>query len=216
MPLHQVQGFVLFPAELVSSCSPRFADPLPPLRFDRNQGADYIPCLITLPGGRQASADYVQVIMEMDPQVVGLMEGDNQDYAGLLHATPDFTVDQPHYLADDLHRFRSNTDKMALFNATLEYINDRTLSAEVYQYQQASSLIAILQRDIDRIQQCMWEAGTLLEGASRHLEAANALDHIKEAVIARQQRQVQEAQREEQCRQNRARAERAERWGCRS
>ena len=105
MPLHQVQGFIPFPAELVSCRSPRLADPPPPLRFDRNCGADYIPCLITLPGGRQASADYVRVIMEMDPQVVGRMEGDDQDYAGPLHATLDFTVDHPHYLADDLHRF---------------------------------------------------------------------------------------------------------------
>ena len=63
-----------------------------------------------------------------------------------------------------------------LFDAALEYINDQTLSAEVYQYQQASSLIAILQRNIDRIQHHMWEAGALLEGASCRLEAANALD----------------------------------------
>ena len=92
MPLHQVQGFVPFPAELVSSCSPRLADPPPPLGFNRNRGANYIPCLITLPGGRQALADYIRVIMEMDPRVVGRMEGDDQDYTGPLHATPDFTV----------------------------------------------------------------------------------------------------------------------------
>ena len=98
----------------------------------------------------------------------------------------------------------------------MEYINDRTLSAEVYWYRQASSLIAILQHDIDRIQQRMWEAGALLEGASRRLEAANALDRIEEAVVARQQRQVQAVQREEQRRQNGAQAERVERRGCRS
>ena len=80
----------------------------------------------------------------------------------------------------------------------------------MYWYQQASSLIAILQHDIDRIQQRMWEVGALLEGASCHLEAANVLDRIEEAVIAWQQRQVQEAQREEQRRQNGVRAERAE------
>ena len=91
------------------------------------------------------------------------MEGDDHDYAGPLHATPDFTVDHPHYLADDLHRFQSNTDKTALFDAALEYINNQTLSAEVYQYQQASSLIAILQHDINHIQNCMWEVGALLE-----------------------------------------------------
>ena len=62
------------------------------------------------------------------------MEGDDQDYAGPLHATPDFTVDRPRYLADDLHRFRSNTNETALFDAALKYINDRTLSAEVYRY----------------------------------------------------------------------------------
>ena len=151
--------------------------------------------------------------MEMDPRVIGRVEGDDHDYVGPLHTTPDFTVDQPHYLADDLHRFRSNTDDTALFDAALEYINDLTLSAEVYQYQQASSLIAILQHDIDRIQHCMWEVGALLEGASCWLEAANALDRIEEAVIARQQRQVQAAQQEEMQRHNGARVERAERQG---
>ena len=49
--------------------------------------------------------DYVRVIMEMDPRVVGQMEGDDHDYVGPLHTMPDFTVDRPHYLADDLHRF---------------------------------------------------------------------------------------------------------------
>ena len=127
-----------------------------------------------------------------------------------LHATPNFTVDHPYYLADNLHWFQSNTDEMSLFNAALEYINDWTLSAEVYQYQQASSLIAILQRNINHIQHCMWEAGALLEGASRCLEATNTLDQIKEAVIARQQRQVQVAQQEEAQRQHGARTERAE------
>ena len=62
----------------------------------------------------------------------------------------------------------------------------------------------------------MWEVGALLEGASRQLEAANVLDHIEEAVVARQQRQVQEAQWEELCRQNGAWAERAECQGRRS
>ena len=59
----------------------------------------------------------------------------------------------------------------------------------------------------------MWEVGALLEGASCWLEAANALDRIEEAVIARQQRQVQAAQWEEMQCQNGAWAERAERQG---
>ena len=104
---------------------------------------------------------------------------------------------------------------MALFDAALEYINDQTLSAEVYWYQQASALIAMLQCNIDRIQHCMWEAGALLEGASCQLEATNALDQIKEAVVAQQQRQVQVVQWQMQW-QNGARMERAERWGHRS
>ena len=151
--------------------------------------------------------------MEMDPRVVGQMEGDDHDYARPLHATPDFTIDCPHYLADNLHQFWSNMDKTSLFNATLEYINNCTLSAEVYRYWQASSLIAILQHNIDCIQQHMWEAGTLLEGASCCLEATNALDWIEEAVIARQQRQTQVMQQEEAHRQNGQRVERAEHQG---
>ena len=76
--------------------------------------------------------------------------------------------------------------------------------------------VTILQHDIDRIQQRMWEAGALLEGSSHRLEAANALDRIEEAVVARQQRQVQQAQQEEQRRQSGAQVERAERRGHRS
>ena len=99
---------------------------------------------------------------------------------------------------------------MSLFDTTLEYINDHTLLVEVYWYRQVSSLIAIFQCDIDHIQHCIWEASALLEGASCWLEAANALDWIEEAVVARQQRQAQVAQQEEAQRQNGARAERAE------
>ena len=62
----------------------------------------------------------------------------------------------------------------------------------------------------------MWEVGALLEGASRQLEVANMLDWIKEAVIVRQQRQVQAARQEELQRQNGAWMERAEHQGCRS
>ena len=163
-----------------------------------------------LPGGRQALVDYVRVIMEMNPRVVGCMEGDDHDYAGSLHTMPNFTVDHLHYLADNLHHFQSNTNEMVLFNATLEYINNQTLSAEVYWYRQASSLIAILQHDINRIQHHMWEASALLEGASHQLEAANALDQIEEAVAVRQQRQGQAAQQEEAQRWNGSRVERAE------
>ena len=74
--------------------------------------------------------------------------------------------------------------------------------------------MAILQRDIDHIQHCMWEAGALLEGASHWLEAANVLNQIEEAVIARQQRQAQAVQREELQRQNGAQMERVEHQGC--
>ena len=83
--------------------------------------------------------------MEMDPRVVGWMEGDDHNYTRPLHAMPNFTVNRPHYLADDLHEFQSNMDETSLFNTALEYINDCTLSVEVYQYRQASSLITILQ-----------------------------------------------------------------------
>ena len=78
--------------------------------------------------------DYVQVIMEMDPRVVGQVEGDDHGYTRPLHTMPDFTVNHLHYLADNLHQFQGNADKTSLLNAALEYINDHTLSAEVYQY----------------------------------------------------------------------------------
>jgi hypothetical protein len=60
--------------------------------------------------------------MTMNPQVVGCQEGDNAEYREPLHAEPDFTIEAPHYAADDLRCFKANTSEAEEFDAALEFV----------------------------------------------------------------------------------------------
>jgi hypothetical protein len=151
--------------------------------------------------------------MTEDPQVIGRLEGSNQDYGGPLYALPDFAIERPQYEQDDLWRFRVNSEDADNFNNALISIGDRSLTAEVHRYREASTRIAQLQRDIDQLQNQMWEAGALLSGSARCLEGAGALERIAEEwdKLTRHRRREEQDRRGE-----RGRIPRAVRRGRRS
>jgi hypothetical protein len=76
------------------------------------------------------------------------------------------------------------------FDDTLTLIHDRALIAEVYRFRQVSMAVTQYQRNIEQIQERMWEAGALMEGAARRLERANTINRIEDAIEELQQRRV--------------------------
>jgi hypothetical protein len=62
------------------------------------------------------------------------------------------------------------------------FIHDCSLIAEVYHFQQSSMAVTQFQCDIERIQECMWEAGALMEASACHLEGANSITRIEDTV----------------------------------
>ena len=170
-------------AELLSPRPARRAETLPPLGFNFNRGANFVPCVVTNSEGRGVPALYTRVIMGPDPHVIGIIPGDRSQYGGPLHAIPDHNQgEQPWYAHNDLWCFKCGADERAWFDNTLEHIHDLSLTAKVARFREVSRLFSMYQEEIRKIEERMWEAGQLKDRSARRLEGANALDRIEAAA----------------------------------
>ena len=197
----QIAQGVHIGAELSSTSVTRRVETLPPLGFYFNQGANFIPCIITDNTGRSILAQYTRVIMGPNPHVVGIIPGDCSQYSGPQHAVPDHNQGKcPRYAYDDLWCLKYGTDKVSHFDSTLEFIHDLSLTAKVPHFQESSCLFTQYQEDICKLEEHMWEAGQLKDTSSHRLEEANTLHRIKEAVVELNRRAVgQQALTEHGC-----------------
>jgi hypothetical protein len=189
-PVFPISGHISRAAESVSDLMSRLTHPPPPLGFKRNIGHNYVPCLISLEGGRQVPATYVRVVMSIDPQVIGRRDGDEAEYGGPVHVQPDFGAEASRYAPDDLGRFKANAPESEAFDNVLMFIHDRALIAEVYRFRQASMAVTQFQCNIEQIQERMWQAGALMEAAARRLEGANSINRIEDAMEELRRRSI--------------------------
>jgi hypothetical protein len=189
-PVFSVSGHVSRAAESVPDLTSRLTHLPPPLGFEHNIGRNYVPCLISLEGGRQVPATYIRVVMSIDPQVIGRRDGDEAEYGGPVHAQPDFGAEASRYAPDDLGRFKANAPESETFDNALTFIHDRALIVEVYRFRQASMAVVQFQRNIEQIQEHMWQAGALMEAAARRLEGANSINRIEDAMEELRRRSI--------------------------
>ena len=170
-------------AELLSHRPARRAETPPPLGFNFNRGANYVPCVVTNSKGTGVPAQYTRVIMGPDPHVIGIIPGDRNQYGGPLYTLPDHDQgERPWYTQDDLWHFKYGANEQAQFNNALEHIHDLSLTAEVTHFREASCLFFIYQEEVRKIEERMWEAGQLKDASAQRLEGANALDRIEAAA----------------------------------
>ena len=170
-------------AELLSSGPARRAETPPPLGFNFNRGADFVPCIVTNREGRGVPAHFTRVVMGPNPHVISIIPGDCSQYGGPLYALPDHDLgERPWYAHDDLWRFKVGADEKARFDNALEFIHNLSLTAEVKRFREASHLFFVYQEEIHKIKEHMWEAGQLKDASACRLEGANALNRIKAAL----------------------------------
>ena len=170
-------------AELLSPSLTRRAEMLPPLGFNFNRGANYVPCIIIDNRGRGIPARYTRVVMGSDPQVVGIIPGDCNQYGGPLYTIPDHNQSKhPRYTYNDLWWFKYSADDTGQFDTASEFLHDLSLTTEVTCFHECSHLFFQYQEEICKLEEHMWEAGQLKDTSACRLEGANALHRIEEAV----------------------------------
>ena len=122
--------------------------------------------------------------MGPDPQVIGIIPRDCNQYGGLLYAIPDHDHgEHPRYAYDDLWCFKYSTDEKDWVDSTLEFLHDLLLTAKVVCYHETSCLFFQYQEEICKLEECMWEASQLKDASRHRLEGANALHRIEEALV---------------------------------
>ena len=179
----KLQG-VCIGAELLSPSPSRRAEMLPPLGFNYNHGANYVPCIITDNRGRGVLARYTRVIMGPDLHVIGIIPGDQSQYGGPLHAIPVHDQGEcPQYAQDNFWCFKFGTDEKDQFDSTLDFLHNLLLTAEVTCYHKTSCLFFQYQEEMRKLKERMWEASQLKDPSGRRLEGANALHRIKEVQV---------------------------------
>ena len=158
----QVPQGVCVGAELLSPSLARKTETLPPLGFNFNCRANFVPCVVTDNRGRGILAHYTQDIMGPDPHIVGIIPSDCSQYGELLYAIPDHDQgEHPRYVHDNLWCFKYGADEKDWFDSALEFIHNLSLTAKVNHFRKASCLFFQYQEDICKLKERMWDTDTL-------------------------------------------------------
>ena len=100
-------------------------------------------------------------------------------------------MEQPHYGLDYLWRLKWGSDDTAIFDTSLEYLGNRSLTAEVHHFWEAGRIIAQYEEDIRRLEIRKWEAGCLQDASIHRLESANVLEQLDRAQVEWHMRAVE-------------------------
>ena len=91
---------------------------------------------------------------------------------------------------DDLWHLKWGSDDAAIFDVSLEYLGNRSLTAEVHCFWEAGRIIAQYEEDIRQLETHKWEAGCLQDASIRRLESANMLERLDRAQVEQHMRAV--------------------------
>ena len=78
-----------------------------------------------------------------------------------------------------------------IFDVSLEFLGDRTLTAEIHRFRELGCIIAKLDADIERLDNQKWQVGCIQEASICHLESANALEQLDRAQVDHHMRAIE-------------------------
>jgi len=113
-----------------------------PPGFMRNDGNHYIAFPIKGLDGDIKQAEYVQIILHLNPIIVGLWEDSDKVYTKLLYAVPLFCYDRkPVYQAQQLEKLKKDAEGQEQTNHMICRIGDPSIMAEVHRFRMVSQEI---------------------------------------------------------------------------
>ena len=155
----------------------RLLETPPPFGFEFNRGSNFIPIRITDDKGQVWPARYVQPLLVADPMVLAIRDGDPRQFGFPLYATPDFDQSEmPRYSADDLIPFYNKDDPG--MDEALEFINDKSLHAEVIRYRGLCRALETADAELERRIGIAERLRTEQRKCVMRLQLANAKERI--------------------------------------
>ncbi len=149
--------------------------------FQCNDGDHYISFPIKGPDGDVKQAEYVQVILHLNPIVVGLQNDSDKVYTKPLYATPIFRYDRkPMYKAQELEMLKKDAKGEEQMNHMICHLHNPSLTAEVHHYHVVSQEIEHLEEAMVASKDRWGKLATMQVKTIRRLEMADALMRIKE------------------------------------
>ena len=86
---------------------------------------------------------------------------------------------------DNLWRFKWGSNDTAIFDASLKYLGDQSLMAEVHCFREAGWIIAQIKVDIKWLETHKWEVGCLQDTSICCLKSANVMEQLDRVQVER-------------------------------
>jgi len=138
-----------FPLYKGSYCVKR--NEVPP-GFKPNLGDHFISFLIKSPEGEVKQVEYVQVILHLNPLIIGLRDDSDKVYTKPLYAAPIFHYDgKPVYKAEQLEMLKEGAEGQDQTDRMIHRLNDPSLVAEVHRYQ-------VMSQELERLEEAIAES----------------------------------------------------------
>src|SRR6266702_1449008 len=152
-----------------------------PLRFKPNLGEHFILFPITSSDGEVKQAEYVQVILHLNPIVVGLCNDSDKVYTKPLYAAPVFHYDgKLVYRAEQLEGLKAGAEGQDQMDRMIRRLNDPSLAAEVHRFQAMAQELERLEGAIAESEDRWGELAGMHCKTIRCLEMADALARIQD------------------------------------
>ena len=74
-------------------------------------------------------------------------------------------------------------DDAAIFDMSLAFLGERTLTVEIHHFRESGWIIVELDADIERLETWKWQVGCIQEVSIHFLKSANALEQLDRAQV---------------------------------
>ena len=148
--------------------------------FILNEGINYIPFNITLPGGATQPAKYIKVEWGEDPRVYRMIQGNPHQYVESFQATPYPSTRPFHtYTHSQLEFFKMHHILRPEVDNAIAGTYDQSITAEVDCYCYNKEGLKCDQREYDKLGDAIWKWQLTLAGCVHCLAGTRVLQRIE-------------------------------------
>ncbi len=152
-----------------------------PLGFKPNLGDHFISFPIMTPNGDVKQAEYVQVILHLNPIVIGLRNDSDKVFTKPLYTAPVFHYNgKPVYTVEQLEKLKEGAEGQDQTDRMVRRLNDPSLTAEVHRFQAMAQELGRLEEAIVESEDWWGELTGMHCKTIRRLEMADALLRIQD------------------------------------